>query len=371
MKMKKCFLVAILACLLNSNNSGTLLSKDYRLQRQSEVDKKFIKIQEKLRKEYPLPNNETELELISLFPTDDLIEKDIYLWGAHRMANDSLGNIYVSNGKEHCILKFDPSGHFLQKIGKKGQGPGEFMTPSKIMIGKIFLAVHDKTNRCVQFFDQKGKYLKSFKLFKSYIDMTMNEEGLIFATPILVTPQAPLIDVLSQDGDLLYSFGKQFSYSRNWDHLNEVALDLNMKGELLMAFRYFSIVRKYSIKGEMLAEYQIDHVNWNELAEENRKGGQRIGKSQGYLVTIMGIKGSHDGFYLLNIRPRIEILEFDGNGKLKMDYWNLDIRYRDRIDDFIVQNTGSENLFYMLQDRTDGKKVCVYKTKTKNKIIRR
>lgn len=367
MKMKKILSVSFLICLLNSYSSSIWLQKHSGSKQESEEEKKFAKIYKKWRKEYPLPKNATELELKSSFPSEDLIEKDIYLWGARFITNDSFGNIYVSNRKAHCILKFDPSGHFLQKIGRKGQGPGELIEPGRVMTGKDFLAVYDRMNRRIQFFDQKGNYVKSTKLYKTFRDITMNEEGLIFASPILMTSQMPLIDVLSQDGKLLYSFGKPIRFKRSWRQLNAVVLDLNKKGELLLAFQHFPIVRKYSVKGELLAEYQIDHFKWKEYGKENRKRVSRQGRSKGYLVIIMRIKGSDEGFYLLNIRPRIEILEFDKNGKLIMDYWNLYVRFGYSTQDFIVQKRRNENIFYILQQRSEGKKVCIYGQKPKNK----
>lgn len=362
--MKKILSVSFLICLLNSYSSSIWLQQYSGSKQESEEEKKFAKIYKKWRKEYPLPKNATELELKSSFPSEDLIEKDIYLWGAHFIANDSFGNIYVSNRKAHFILKFDPSGHFLQKIGRKGQGPGELVEPGRIMTGKDFLAVYDRMNRRIQFFDQKGNYVKSIKLYKTFRDMTMNEEGLIFAAPILMTSQMSLIDVLSQDGKLLYSFGKPIRFKRSWRQLNAVTLDLNKKGELLMAFRHFPIVRKYSDKGELLAEYQIDHFKWKEYGKENRKGVSRQG---GYFNTIKRIKGSYEGFYLLNVVPRIEILEFDKNGKLIMDYWHLGFSYLSATEDFIVQKRRNENIFYILQQRSEGNKVCIYGQKQKNK----
>ncbi len=364
MKMKKILSVSFLICLLNSYSSSIWLQQYSGSKQESEEEKKFAKIYKKWRKEYPLPKNATELELKSSFPSEDLIEKDIYLWGAHFIANDSFGNIYVSNRKAHCILKFDPSGHFLQKIGRKGQGPGELMELGRIMTGTDFLAVHDRMNRRIQFFDQKGNYVKSIKLIKTLRDMTINEEGLIFAAPILMTSQMPLIDVLSQDGKLLYSFGKPIRFKRNWDHLSGVVLDLNKKGELLMAFRHLPIVRKYSVKGELLAEYQIDHFKWKEYGKENRKGVSRQG---GYFNTIKKIKGSDEGFYLLSVVPRIEILEFDKNGKLIMDYWHLGFSYLSATDDFIVQKRHNENIYYILQERSEGMKAFIYGQKPKNK----
>ena len=43
-----------------------------------------------------------------------------------RVAVDSEQSIYIMDGGNYRIQKFDKNGHYLKTIGKKGQGPGEF-----------------------------------------------------------------------------------------------------------------------------------------------------------------------------------------------------------------------------------------------------
>lgn len=45
---------------------------------------------------------------------------------------DSKGNIYLLDDER--ILKFDDKGKFVASIGKRGQGPGEFMSPRKLFL---------------------------------------------------------------------------------------------------------------------------------------------------------------------------------------------------------------------------------------------
>ncbi len=47
---------------------------------------------------------------------------------------DEDGNIYVLDRKAIHIKVFNSCGKFVRTIGKKGQGPGEFETPSGIRI---------------------------------------------------------------------------------------------------------------------------------------------------------------------------------------------------------------------------------------------
>jgi len=152
------------------------------VQQESDDQKRNAKLRNEWLKKVPLPKHSTELEFKFSFPTKALIEKDIYLWGAMHMATDSSGNIYVSSSKAHQIFKFDSSGNFLQKFGRKGQGPGEFnYGPFNINVTKNFI-ITNETGR-IQFFEGGGKYVKSLKLFKRYRDMVISDEGVIFAAP--------------------------------------------------------------------------------------------------------------------------------------------------------------------------------------------
>ncbi len=49
---------------------------------------------------------------------------------------DKAGNIYILDSANTRIQKFGPDGRYLATIGRKGQGPGEFMLPGDLDIDK-------------------------------------------------------------------------------------------------------------------------------------------------------------------------------------------------------------------------------------------
>ncbi len=66
---------------------------------------------------------------------------------------------YVTDVGDHTVKIFDLSGNFLKKIGKSGNGIGEFSYPNGIAVdkdGKIYVA--DSNNGRVQVFNADGKY---------------------------------------------------------------------------------------------------------------------------------------------------------------------------------------------------------------------
>jgi len=323
--------------------------------------------QAKKRKEWlrkvPLPKDAIELELKFSFPSEELVAKDIYLGSAWNISNDSSGNIFVSDTKTKRVIKFDPSGNYLFQIGRKGQGPGEFSYgPFKIMLMKNFIVMNEYGR--IQFFDKNGKYVKSFKIYKTYRDMVMSDDGLIFAAPSLSGNQSNLIDVLSQEGELLYSFGKPKEFKSMRAPLNTVKLALNNKKELFVAFEHFPIIRKYSTHGELLNEFRIVHKAIKTQEEINESRISSLSKERtGYVIIISAIKAIGNRIYVLHTVPRVKIFEFDNNGQQQSTYWYTR-PYGYLVVDFIVSNKGFKKIFYILQKSPDNK-IEVFAPKTK------
>lgn len=321
-----------------------------------------IKMWKKFLKKCPLPENSVELEKKFSFPSKELMDKDVILWSAEFMATDSSWNIYVSDARANRILKFDSAGQFLKQIGQKGKGPGELLNPRHILIIKNSCIVNDTLNGRIQFFDENGKYVKTFKVFKGYYDIVVNDNGLIYATPLNNQPY--LIDVLSKDGQLLYSFGRCMRFKYDQQQLNFCKLALNKKGELFVAFTYFPIVRKYSQKGKLLAEFRINHKAMKFQEEINLKRISARSKGKvGYVQVISAIKVYDDNFYILHNMPRIEILEFDNGGRKKSIYWYVE-SYDYTAEDFLIQNRGNEKIFYLLTGTPDNT-IDVFKPRCK------
>jgi hypothetical protein len=58
------------------------------------------------------------------------------------------GHVYVTEGNEARLLDIAPNGQITRAFGRKGQGPGEFMSPSTLaVIGDSQLVVHDRVQR--------------------------------------------------------------------------------------------------------------------------------------------------------------------------------------------------------------------------------
>ena len=104
---------------------------------------------------------------------------------------DSEGCLYALDGRDCLIKVFDPEGRFLRTIGKKGQGPGEFSAPSRIILTlHDEIAVLDVGNRRLSFFNRDGGLIKELSTARwRFLRFRVGSRGDIYADHASVTEQ--------------------------------------------------------------------------------------------------------------------------------------------------------------------------------------
>jgi hypothetical protein len=81
------------------------------------------------------------------------------------IAVDSKNNIYIVDSALHCINVFNSNGQFFRKIGKRGQGPSDLLTPLNIGIDvNNIIWVCEIGNRRIQAFSETGTSLNTIKI---------------------------------------------------------------------------------------------------------------------------------------------------------------------------------------------------------------
>ena len=87
------------------------------------------------------------------------------IWDVRGVARLSNGNILVHSHGEEAVFLFEPTGALLTRIGRKGQGPGEFVRPRHIQVlpGDT-IAVWDYGFTRVNHFDAAGTFVGARRL---------------------------------------------------------------------------------------------------------------------------------------------------------------------------------------------------------------
>ena len=121
------------------------------------------------------------------------------------IAKDSL--FLVDNfGNQILHYSLSPNVHFVQSIGRKGQGPGDIYLPGSLFCSSDQLIVKD--NFSFSFFDLTGHFTGKFSHPKAITSFCVHE-GKTYCLEIKANDQH-LINVYDKKGALINSFGQKF-----------------------------------------------------------------------------------------------------------------------------------------------------------------
>lgn len=107
-------------------------------------------------------------------------EDDNYIfYGLVMIAVDKEGNIFILDGGNHRIQKFDKNGKYLQTIGREGQGPGEFEDPAGMALDSAEDNIYIYDRYKLHIFDRNGKFKQVVKLPKFTYQFGITKDGNI------------------------------------------------------------------------------------------------------------------------------------------------------------------------------------------------
>ena len=119
------------------------------------------------------------------------------------IAVNDQGDIYVLDSGKYRIQKYDKDGHYLQSIGRQGQGPGEFERPAGLYLdqkGNIYVLGLSK----IHLFNPKGEFIKSLVPQGFITAFVPDGEGNIIAASYVRAERMRNFGVLimNQDGEV-------------------------------------------------------------------------------------------------------------------------------------------------------------------------
>ena len=134
---------------------------------------------------------------------------------------------------------------------------------------------------------------------------------------------------------------------------------MNNKNDLYLAFNSFPLVCRYTANGNLQTEFKLDHKVLKELEKESQT---RLKKNGNLMSLIYSIRSNQNGFFIIFGWPRTQILEYDHGGRLVNEYYFEDKTHDTLFSDFIIQENGEENIFYLLK-RAPEKKIVIFRPK--------
>lgn len=349
MGIKK-FKISILLILL-------LVGKNLFPQGEAEIKRRLIQ-------KHPIEKSWKKLELIRVLPTPEEEEKMIYFSNPANIDTDD-NFIYVVDNTAHKILKFEKNGKFKEIIGRKGEGPGEFMFPANIRTSKKGnLFVYEGGNLRFQIIDSMGKIINSFRTFYSIHDFVVINDS-IYANCIYSDEgkENPLIVKYDMNGKIVKSFGKRIDRKGHKTFDSRVFL-IASENEIVVVFRYYPIIQRYTLDGKLIKEFRLELDILNKLGKYNFN--KEYTTPNPYTIRLIrltaGAKTIDKRIFILLHLPRLEIVEIDVEGNLKNYYYSNELKNVINFGGFTVIKNQNSLLFYVLQSYEEPK-LYIFKAK--------
>ena len=215
------------------------------------------------------------LELVRTIGDVDSDDENLAFNSPADLAVDAAGNIYIADSRNQRIQMFDPEGRYLRTIGRKGQGPGEFMATRSIDFdGEGRLHVLDNWQRRIQVFTPKGEVLKTIPV--SNLDvrrMRLLRSGKIAVENNMRGPK--LVRLLGPDLAPLREFGEPFDYGDELTNSAGNAWEFAVDGEdnIYLCFQSQNRIEKHSPDGQLIwrADRELNYPA--KMVEKGRREG--------------------------------------------------------------------------------------------------
>ncbi|MEA3459633.1 MAG: TIGR03663 family protein, partial [Chloroflexota bacterium] len=219
------------------------------------------------------------------------------------LAVDKEGNIYVADGGNHRIQKFDASGKVLLQWGSQGNGPGQFQEPWGIAVdeeGSVYVA--DTWNHRIQKFDSEGRFLTQWGVFGN-TDGTLGTGGVFWGPRGIAVDEKGNIYVTDTGNKRVQKFTSEGEFLGQWGGLGSepgkfdepVGIAIDEEGCIYVADAWNRRVQKFDKGFNFVTEWPIH--GWESQSVINKPclaaGGGRVYATdpEGYRVLVFDSDG--------------------------------------------------------------------------------
>jgi hypothetical protein len=208
---------------------------------------------------------------------------------------DSEENIYILDGKDGKVNKYDTNGNFLKSLEiKRGEGPREASYIHKLAVtqnGRVFAL--DRNTGKIFIFDEEFEFVRSFKTDFRTIDILpySEEEFIVFGIK-----DENVFHIFDREGNLLESFGETFDIPSEYlQYKNMPLVKLPRRADITRDGRIYLVnLHKYEIR--VYEDKKVHHFIREEsefftpfkvvVREKTDNGAQRISMRFPYVSVI-------------------------------------------------------------------------------------
>jgi len=267
-----------------------------------------------------------------------------------------------------CYKYLGAKAVFSNLIGRPGQGPGDIQKPIALSAFKGRVAIRDQEN--VSIFSTDGEFFYKFKQFSPIIDHLMNDSRIYYLSS---NPSSKfLISVLSLNGELL----SQILEKRLWVNSGELTASNSFREKLvydghiwsdgksiIYVSRYFGIIEKYSLSGELLLKRDISEDLGNNA--RTKSAGNRKALIQSRELKLdkgkpdcdeLFLDSCLDGEYLyllmsqydlLNMKPinKVDIRRINTSDLKLSSSYSVELKSKEWLSNLLVKTVNHKPIF--------------------------
>jgi len=275
---------------------------------------------------------------------------NIYKWVG--ITTDPYKNIYITDMMDYSIKKFNKNGDFIKKTGRKGRGPGEFISPGLIDFCDKKLYMTQQMAPGIQVFDSDLNYKQKIPLTIPIFDLKVCDKNKIFYMSPYINN---IMNITRVKGNNLNLINNSELIKKGFLNMGYFDIDSNLN--IYKVFQGKNLIEKYNPKGKIIWSKSLNFLK-KEAEKTNIKNKLVIFKK--YL--FKGIQIDKDGIIFVlggHYSKSKEIFVLDKNG-----HYIKTIKLKEGTHTIHIAN----NLLYCREN--DGTSIVVYKIiKKKSKKI--
>jgi DNA-binding beta-propeller fold protein YncE len=186
-----------------------------------------------------------KLQLEEVLSIGTFEDDTLYMWAG--VAADSTGNIYVTDSMDYSLKKFGSSGQLVKRVGRKGQGPGEFSAPRLLAASGDRLFTTDQGIPGIQMFDTRLKFQARIPFRLPISDIAALSDNRLAVVPLTVGGSGKVM-IINPSGEIL----KEFTYAETQEKislLNITDVAVAPDGTIYLAYSFKDRIECWSPDG--------------------------------------------------------------------------------------------------------------------------
>ncbi|WP_291580760.1 6-bladed beta-propeller [Bacteroides sp.] len=220
------------------------------------------------------PLIENDVKIVKLETTDECLISDI------RQVDYVNGLIYIADKASQTVLIFDESGKYVGRVGKRGEGPGEYSRLGRFQVVDSHIYIMDDAVRQLYDYDLKTRIgikldiddnisFDSFYIMNGYLYLLSNNSSSFSIGSF------NLFKYNMKTADVVYSLPFSEELSKNHSTWGLLQYASRYDDELLVMFANNDTI--YSVTSESVAPRYVYHFSKRFMpAELRKKDGMKI-----------------------------------------------------------------------------------------------